>query len=70
MEAKAIGAPIRQVREGFASARKSRDAGRDAGRNTGMFAKNDDYQWSEEELPEYERQEVKRGRRRKRRRLL
>ena len=62
MEAKAIGAPIRQVREGFASGRKSRGgshgAGSDAGRNTGMFARNEDYQWSEEELLEYERQEV------------
>jgi DNA-binding response OmpR family regulator len=62
MEAKAIGAPIRQVREGFASRSKSRggsrDAGHDAGRNTGMFARNEDYQWSEEELLEYERQEV------------
>ncbi len=58
VEAKVIGAPIRQVRESFGSARKSRDAGRDAGRNTGMFARNEDYQWSEEELLEYDRQEV------------
>jgi DNA-binding response OmpR family regulator len=62
VEAKVIGSPIRQVREGFASGRKSRsssrDAGRDAGRNTGMFARNEDYQWSEEELLEYDRQEV------------
>jgi hypothetical protein len=62
MEANAIGAPIRQVREGFASRSKSRggsrDAGATAGRNTGMFASHEDYQWSEEELIEYERQEV------------
>ncbi len=58
VEAKVIGAPIRQVRERFGSARKSRDVGRDAGRNTGMFARNEDYQWSEEELLEYDRQEV------------
>jgi hypothetical protein len=57
-----ISSPIRQVRERFGSANKSRsgsrDAGRDAGRNTGMFARNEDYQWSEEELLEYDRQEV------------
>jgi DNA-binding response OmpR family regulator len=61
VEAKVIGSPIRQVRERFGSASKSRgsrDAGRDAGRNTGMFARNEDYQWSEEELLEYDRQEV------------
>jgi len=58
VEAKVIGSPIRQVRERFGSARKSRDVGRDAGRNTGMFARNEDYQWSEEELLEYDRQEV------------
>ena len=62
MEAKAIGSPIRQVRERFGSGRKSRgdsrDTGRDAGRNTGMFARHEDYQWSDEELLEYERQEV------------
>lgn len=62
MEANAIGAPIRQVREGLASGRKSRhgsrDSGATAGRNTGMFSSHEDYQWSEEELLEYERQEV------------
>ena len=51
METEAIGAPIRQVRrEGLAAGRKSRrgsgDAGRDANRNTGMFASRDDYQWT------------------------
>ena len=60
IEANAIGAPIRQVREGFATGRKSRRGSREAeaGRNTGMFARGEDYQWSEEELAEYERQEV------------
>jgi len=65
VEAKVIAAPIRQVRERFGSARKSRDTGRDAGRNTGMFARNEDYQWSEEELLEYERQEVETRRKKK-----
>lgn len=68
VESNAIGAPIRQVRERFASARKSRgsrDTGRDAARNTGMFARSEDYQWSEEELLEYERQETEARRKKK-----
>ena len=73
MEANAIGAPIRQVRERFASGRKSRggsrDSGATAGRNTGMFARNEDYQWSEEELLEYERQEVEARRKKKKKQI-
>jgi len=68
MESKAIGTPIRQVRERFGSAHKSRagrDIGRDAGRNTGMFARGEDYQWSEEELADYERQETEARRKKK-----
>lgn len=68
IEAKAIDAPIRQVRERFSSARKprtGRDTGRDAGRNTGMFARGEDYSWSEEELAEYERQETEARRKKK-----
>jgi hypothetical protein len=69
MEAKVIGAPIRQVREGSASGRKSRrgsrDSGPEAGRNTGMFASLEDYQWSDEELAEYERQEEEARRKKK-----
>lgn len=62
METEAIGAPLRKVRqEGLKSTRRSRRAGRDPGRdgarNTGMFSIQEEYQWSEEELAEYERQE-------------
>jgi DNA-binding response OmpR family regulator len=63
METQAIGAPLRRVRqEGLTSGRRSRrggrDAGRDGSRNTGMFANRDDYQMTEEEITEYERQET------------
>jgi DNA-binding response OmpR family regulator len=63
METEAIGAPLRKVRQdGLKSVRRSRHAGRDPGRdgarNTGMFSIQGDYQWSEEELAEYERQET------------
>jgi len=63
METEAIGAPIRHVwKEGLLSGRKSRrgsrDAGHDVNRNTGMFATRDDYQWSEEEIAEYEKKEA------------
>ena len=63
METEAIGAPLRKVKqEGMTSGRRSRrhgrDASRDGGRNTGMFSNHEDYQWSEEELAEYERQET------------
>ncbi|PYU34873.1 MAG: hypothetical protein DMG31_05205 [Acidobacteria bacterium] len=62
METEAIGAPLRKVRqERLTSGRRSRHAGRDAGRdgnrNTGMFASREDYQMTEEELAEYEKQE-------------
>src|SRR5260370_4738786 len=61
METEAIGSPLRKVRqEGLKSSGRSRRAGRDPGRdgarNTGMFSIQGDYQWSEEELAEYERQ--------------
>jgi len=65
MEANAIVTPIRQVREGFATSRKSRRGSRDAGRNTGMFSNSADYQWSEEELAEYEKQESEERRKKK-----
>jgi len=64
METEAIGAPIRHVwkEEGLIAGRKSRRgsgaAGRDANRNTGMFATRDDYQWSDEEIAEYEKKEA------------
>jgi DNA-binding response OmpR family regulator len=64
METEAIGAPLRKVKQeglGLTSVRRSRrggrDAGRDGSRNTGMFASREDYQMTEEELAEYERQE-------------
>lgn len=62
METEAIGAPLRKVKqEGLKSTRRSRHAGRDPGRdgarNTGMFSNHSDYQWTEEELAEYEQQE-------------
>lgn len=65
METEAIGAPLRKVKQdglGLTSVRRSRrggrDAGRDGNRNTGMFASREDYQMTEEELAEYERQET------------
>jgi DNA-binding response OmpR family regulator len=63
METEAIGAPLRKVRqEGLKFSRRShrggRDAGRDGNRNTGMFSNRDDYQMTEEEMTEYERQET------------
>jgi len=63
METEVIGAPLRKVRQdGLKSSRRSRRAGRDPGRdgvrNTGMFSVQEDYQWSEEELAEYEKQET------------
>jgi DNA-binding response OmpR family regulator len=62
METQAIGAPLRRVRqEGLTSGRRSRhgrETGRDGSRNTGMFANREYYQLSEEELAEYERQEI------------
>jgi CheY-like chemotaxis protein len=62
IEANAIGAPIRRVREGPVAGGKSRRGSRytapAAGRNTGMFSNHGDYQWSEEDLADYERQET------------
>jgi DNA-binding response OmpR family regulator len=74
METEAIGAPLRKVKqEGLKSSRRSRRAGRDPGRdgarNTGMFSSHDDYQWSEEELVEYERQEAEALRKKKKKPL-
>lgn len=74
METEAIGAPLRKVRqEGLKSTGRSRHAGRDPGRdgarNTGMFSVQGDYQWSEEELAEYERQEAEALRKKKKKPL-
>lgn len=74
METQAIGAPLRKVRqEGLKATRRSRHAGRDPGRdgarNTGMFSGREDYQWSEEELAEYERQEAETLRKKKKKPL-
>jgi hypothetical protein len=74
METEAIGAPLRKVRqEGQTSGRRSRRGGRDAGRdgtrNTGMFASRDDYQMTEEELTEYERQETEETQKKKKKKL-
>jgi DNA-binding response OmpR family regulator len=73
METEAIGTPLRKVKqEGLKSTRRSRHAGRDPGRdgarNTGMFSSHD-YQWSEEELAEYEQQETEALRKRKKKPL-
>lgn len=75
METEAIGAPLRKVRqEGRLTAsrrsrRGGRDAGRDGNRNTGMFANRDDYQMTEEELTEYERQETAAVQKKKKKKL-
>ena len=74
METEAIGAPLRKVKqEGITSDRRSRrrgrDAGREDGRNTGMFSNHEDYQWSEEELAEYERQETEAQKKKKKKPL-
>jgi DNA-binding NtrC family response regulator len=69
METEAISAPIRHVRrEGNALRRRGRlgarnDPGRDANRNTAMFANREDYEMGEEELAEYERQEAEESQR-------
>ena len=75
METEAIGAPLRNVRqEGLTSGRRSRRGGRDAGRdghrNTGMFANRDDYQMTEEEIAEYERQEAEAAQRKKKKKSI
>jgi len=74
METEAIGTPLRKVRqEGLKSSGRSRRAGRDPGRdgarNTGMFSIQGDYQWSEEELAEYERQETETSKKKKKKPL-
>ena len=74
METEALGAPLRKVKqEGITSDRRSRrrgrDAGREDGRNTGMFSNHEDYQWSEEELAEYERQETEAQKKKKKKPL-
>lgn len=53
LEAGAIDAPIRSIRDFAPRKRPSRRADR----NTGMFAPRDDYQMTEEEMAEWERQE-------------
>lgn len=74
METEAIGTPLRKVKQdGLKSTRRSRHAGRDPGRdgvrNTGMFSGREEYQWSEEELAEYERQETETLRKKKKKPL-
>lgn len=58
LEAGAIAEPIRSVRDLVRRERRRRDprAGRDR-RHNAMFASRDDYQMSEEEIAEFERQE-------------
>ncbi|HZP34407.1 MAG TPA: response regulator [Candidatus Acidoferrales bacterium] len=74
METQAIGTPLRKVRQdGLKASRRSRhggrDPGRDGARNTGMFSSHEDYQWSEEDLAEYERQETEALRKKKKKPL-
>lgn len=74
METDAIVAPLRKVKqEGLVSGRRSRHgryAGRDGNRNTGMFSNHEDYQWTEEELAEYERQETEETQKKKKKKPL
>jgi DNA-binding response OmpR family regulator len=74
METQAIGAPLRRVKqEGLTSGRRSRrgrDAGRDGNRNTGMFANREDYQLTEEELADYERQEIEATQKKKKKKQI
>jgi len=74
MEASAISAPIRRVRqEGLAVGRRDLRMGRNAspaqGRNTSMFAGHSDYSMTEEEMAEYERQENEEAQRKKKKKL-
>jgi len=74
METEAIGAPLRKVKQegitsGRGSRRRGRNAGSEDGRNTGMFSNHEDYQWSEEELAEYERQETEAQKKKKKKPL-
>jgi DNA-binding response OmpR family regulator len=55
VEVKAIEAPLRQVRYEFGSLRKKK---KQAGRSNSMFASRDSYNYTDEELAEYEKQEV------------
>lgn len=74
METDAIVAPLRKVRqEGLISSRRSRhgrNSGRDGNRNTGMFANREDYQMTEEELAEYEQQEMQAMQKKKKKKLI
>jgi DNA-binding response OmpR family regulator len=55
VEVKAIEAPLRQVRYEFGSLRKKK---KQAGRTNSMFASRDSYNYNDEELAEYEKQEA------------
>ena len=55
VEVKAIEGPLRMTRYEFGEARKKK---KQASRTTSMFAARDTYSYTEEELAEYERQEV------------
>ena len=66
LESGAITQPLRGV-EGFASKRRNRDGrSRDAHSSKKMFASREDYQMTEEELVEFERQEREEAERKKR----
>jgi hypothetical protein len=74
METAAIAAPIRDVRAGFgvhvaprklSRAERERAGTAASGRATNMFATREDYQMTEEELIDYERQEEAETQRRK-----
>jgi DNA-binding response OmpR family regulator len=55
VEVKAIDAPLRQVRYEFGGLRKKK---KQAGRSNTMFASRDSYNYTDEELAEYEKQEA------------
>lgn len=57
LEAGAIDAPIRSIRDFAPRKRVSARRVRRADRNTGMFASREDYQMTEEEMADWERQE-------------
>ena len=61
METETIATPIRQVRQGIRSRRgrgRENATGLGSTRGTSMFANRDEYVMSEEEILEYERQQV------------
>ena len=62
VEVKAIEGPLRMTRYEFGAARKKKKAGT---RTTSMFAARDSYSYTEEELAEYEKQEVEASRSKK-----